>query len=87
VRESNTGALILKLVNNGDIPIEATIGLEGRFAFEPVATRTVLSGDPKEINTFEDPARLMPVSSELAVGESFSCDLPTYSLTVIRLSP
>lgn len=47
---------------------------------------TVLSGDSlSAVNSFEEPEKIVPVTSELAVGVAFVYEAPAYSLTILRI--
>ena len=77
VRDSRTGDIIVKLVNmlpvaaNADIHLPA--GIDGKEA-----VLHVLSGKPTDKDA-------KPVESTLQVSDSFSYQLPAYSLSVIRI--
>jgi alpha-L-arabinofuranosidase len=86
VRDSKTGDLILKLVNVLPTEARARIKLHGiPSTLHPNAALTVLGGDPKDANRFDDPLRIAPKTSEIPVGPSFSHTAPPHSLSVIRL--
>jgi GH43 family beta-xylosidase/alpha-L-arabinofuranosidase len=86
VIDSKTGDMILKLVNAFPSELTVRIALEGpRAAVLPSATCTVLSGEPEATNSFSDPVRVAPKTSERTVGSSFSYPAPPHSLSVIRL--
>ncbi len=86
VRDSKTGDIILKLVNVLPTEVRAQIKLPGiANTLQSNAALTVLSGDPKETNSFPQPLRIAPNSSSIKVGPSFSHNAPPHSLSVIRL--
>lgn len=85
VRDSRTGDVILKIVNTGDAPQPLRVRLAGAKSLAPHATKTVLTGDPKTVNAFDNPAPLIPATTTIPVGESFDADAPAHSLTVIRI--
>lgn len=82
------GDLIIKLVNPTGQTIPVNTALDG-FASDQYAEKasvTVLSGDSlSAVNSFEEPEKIVPVTSELAVGGAFVYEAPSYSLTVIRI--
>jgi alpha-L-arabinofuranosidase len=85
-RESRSGDLILKLVNMNPVALRAQVGFEGNARFASRATQTVLTGEPKGLNTFENPRSILPLISKSDVGSQFTCAVPPGSLTVIRLT-
>jgi alpha-N-arabinofuranosidase len=86
VRESQTGDLILKLVNAGPAPKPLHVGISGAKGLAPTATKTVLAGDdPMAVNSFENPIRLVPETSSMAVDKSFDYEAAPHSFTVIRI--
>lgn len=85
VRDTKTGELILKLVNANSFALPARINFEGVTNFKAIATRTVLAGDSKSINTEATPQNVIPISDDFAVTKSFDYAVPACSLTVIRI--
>lgn len=78
VRDRKTGDLILKLVNILPANTQAQVRLNGVEVGDTRAVKTVLSG------TLED-TDLKPRTFDCTVGREFTCELPAYSLTVIRI--
>jgi alpha-L-arabinofuranosidase len=78
VRDSKSNDLIVKMVNILPIAVNTQIKLEGIDAIMPSAIRTVLTGTP-------DDNKARPVTGNIAVSNNFSCSLPAYSFTVIRI--
>ena len=86
VRDSQTGDLILKLVNGGKAARPLAIKFSGERNIEAGATKTVLtSPDPMAVNDFSHPRTVLPETSTITVGPSFDYDAPPCSLTVIRM--
>ena len=85
VKDSKTGDVILKLVNATEASVPMHVLLPGLGQVNPTATKTVLTGKPMDLDSFENPRNVFPQSSEIAVGESFVYDAPSSSLTVIRI--
>lgn len=85
VKETQTGDVILKLVNVTANPLRSQIKLPGLAQLQPTAMRTVLAGDLKAENNFRNPTTVLPTTGELPVSQSFACELPAHSLTVIRM--
>lgn len=78
VRDTKSNDLILKLVNMLPVSVNADIKLDGLGSFNPIATKTVLTGNPtdKIVKPFED---------IYDIAEEFFYELPAYSFTVIRI--
>lgn len=85
VRDSKSGDLILKLVNMAPFAVQSKIDLSAFDTLQPVATKTVLTGDLKAVNSFEDPRHIVPQTSTVRVGKSFDYAAPPQSFTVIRI--
>lgn len=78
VRDSNTGDLILKLVNMLPVSVNTKIALSDLNDRNAEAIKTILTGNPKE-------KQVRPVISNITVGEDFLYEMPAYSFTVIRI--
>ncbi len=78
VRDSKTSDLIVKMVNMLPVAVNTQVNLKGIGAINRFATRTVLLGSP-------DDKTARPVTDQIDVSAEFSCALPAYSFTVIRL--
>lgn len=85
VQDSKTGDLILKLVNVDSAPLSVQVTFQGGLKIQSQATRAVLAGDPKGLNTFLSPRSIVPAKSEFTAGNSFGCETLPHSLTVIRV--
>jgi alpha-N-arabinofuranosidase len=85
VKDSKAGDLILKLVNANSVPMQAQVNLVGVGKIKASATRTVLAGDPRGSNTFENSLHVVPTTGPFAAAKSFNCNMPAWSLTVIRM--
>jgi alpha-L-arabinofuranosidase len=84
VKDKATGDVIVKIVNVS--PIRAAVQVELDLPqLNPSATKTVLTGDPNAIDSFASPRKILPETSPITVGKSFTYDAPPYSLTVIRV--
>jgi len=84
-RGENADEIVLKVVNPGDTARQVAIRLQGAGAVSPRASETVLTGAPDDVNTMEDPGKVVPVESELTTASAdFSCDFAPHSLTVVR---
>ncbi|RYX82658.1 DUF1080 domain-containing protein [bacterium] len=85
VTDSKSGDIILKLVNPSALTVQSKVDLAGANSIKPTATKTVLAGDPAGRDTFEAPRSIVPQTTTIPVGKSFSYDAPPHSFTVIRL--
>jgi alpha-L-arabinofuranosidase len=85
VADTQTGDVIVKLVNTTLAAVPAQVNLAGLGPVNPAAVKTVLTGDPRAEDSFARPQNILPVSAPFAVSNSFACDAPASSLTVIRL--
>jgi alpha-N-arabinofuranosidase len=85
VRDSQSGDLILKLVNVGSEALTAEVQMTGAKKIQPTATRTVLTGELMAHNTFAKPDLVVPSHAPFSVAGAFACELPPYSLSVIRM--
>ena len=86
VMDKTTGDVIIKIVNVS--PARAATQVELDLAqFNPNATKIVLTGDPKDTDTFENPKKVIPETSQIQVSKSFTYNAPPYSLTIIRVKP
>ena len=78
--------IIVKLVNYGGEPIDARLDLAGVKSVESQAKVTVLSGQPRDVNTIDAPTKVVPKEETLTIaGPSVQRTLAPYSLTVLRL--
>lgn len=85
VRDGRTGDVVVKIVNAAPNAQPLRIDLSGLKSISPKALKTVLAGDPSAVNSFEEPARVAPITSEIAAGRQFDYEAPAHSLTVLRI--
>ena len=79
--------LILKVVNLGTDPVEATINLSGAGEIQSSGKATVLRGEPKDVNTVDEPTKVAPKSEELTdAAAAFRRTFAPCSLTLIRVN-
>jgi alpha-L-arabinofuranosidase len=84
VKDKATRDVIVKIVNAS--PVRAAVQVELDLPkLNPNATKIVLTGDPKAIDTFASPRKILPETSPITVGKSFNYDAPPHSLTIIRV--
>jgi len=85
VQDSNTGDIILKLVNYNETakPMKVNLNRFGKMAAE--AEQTVLAGNPDDENTFTNTKSIVPASTVVKIKKTFDYSAPAMSLTVIRI--
>ncbi|HEY8994005.1 MAG TPA: alpha-L-arabinofuranosidase C-terminal domain-containing protein [Lacunisphaera sp.] len=85
-KKNDTGEVIVKVVNVGGDPKDATIALDG-IAGPRHASATVLTSDrPEDENSFDAPMRVAPKAYDLGqVTPPFSYRFAPYSVTVLRV--
>ena len=82
-----THEVIVKVVNLGADPVNATLNLRGAGHVASAAKAIVLSGDPKAVNTVDEPTKVAPKSEAVTdAAASFRRTFPPYSLTLLRIS-
>lgn len=85
VKNSSSGDIILKLVNVSQNAVQTRVDLSTSGPIETTAACTLLTGDSKAVNSFQNPGLVVPATSNITVGETFVYEAPPYSLTVIRM--
>jgi alpha-L-arabinofuranosidase len=85
VQDSNTGDVILKLVNAGPEPGGMKINLSAFGKLDANAAKTVLSGSAESANVFGSAPAVVPVTSVFNAAKTFAYTAPPMSLTVIRV--
>ena len=85
VTDAETGDLILKFVNTGDVTGNFNVNLSTIKGWQMEATNTVITGDPEAENSFEHPENIKPTSSTFSVKKNFIYEAPASSLSVIRI--
>ncbi len=79
VKDSESGDLIIKVVNVLQASAKATFKVRGVDFRNSVGSRTVLTGLPDDL-------KVNPQISEIKVGTEFGYEIPANSFTVIRIS-
>ena len=85
VTDAETGDLILKFVNTGDVKGNFNVNLSTIKGWQIEATNTVITGDPEAENTFEHPENIKPTAASFMVKKNFIYEAPASSLSVIRI--
>ncbi len=82
-----TGTVDLKLVNATSMPQTLEVHLSGARSVEKLASVQTLGGHTTaETNTITNPARLVPLTSEVKIsGDTFRHEVPAYSIQVMEL--
>ena len=79
--------VIVKVVNLGTTPVDTTLNLTGGGTVSPTGTALELSGDPRAVNTVDDPTHVAPRPSTVTdAAASFKRTFPPHSLTLLRLN-
>jgi alpha-L-arabinofuranosidase len=83
---TSSNEVIVKVVNLGTDPVDATINLNGAGEIQPRAMAIVLAGEPKDVNTVDAPTKVAPKSEDLTdAGASFHRTFAPCSLTLLRV--
>lgn len=86
VWDNNTREVIVKIVNGSDKSVSPEILLQGGKKYGDKAVLTTLKGELAAVNSFQNPSRIKPEDSTVALkGKSFTVNLDPYSLTVVRI--
>jgi alpha-N-arabinofuranosidase len=86
-RDSKTGVIYIKLVNPKDSPQTVTVNLNGIRSVGSDLTATVLAADPKETNSIDKPAKVVPVKQAVGgIKPAFTHTFPPYSITILRVA-
>jgi alpha-L-arabinofuranosidase len=77
--------VLLKVANNQAAAETVNITLNGAAKVDPAGQSTVLTGDPQDENSLENPTRVVPTAGTFAAGTSFTYSFPAHSVTVLRI--
>ncbi|MCY2988589.1 MAG: DUF1080 domain-containing protein [Planctomycetota bacterium] len=85
-RVNATGDVLLKVVNVSAKEQSTKIDLRGIQGVQPSANATVLTGQPEDENTVEQPTKVAPTQGTINnAGSSFVHSFPANSVTVLRV--
>ena len=85
-RENSSGDVILKLVNVQSSPQPLSVDLQGVTTISRNASGEMITGELGAINTVAEPMKVIPQPIRLQnAGKKFSHELPSHSVSVIRL--
>lgn len=85
VRDSTSGDVIVKIVNDTDTALAGQVDMSAVTTGARSVTRTVLSGDPDAENAFGKPPAIEPRTTTLPGGATIRDTWPAHSLTVLRI--
>lgn len=85
-RDSQTGVIIVKLVNPEITPVSLPIEIKGVTALKPKATVITLSASPEDTNSMRRPRNVVPATTTISgVKPGFTYSLPPTSVVVLKL--
>jgi alpha-L-arabinofuranosidase len=85
-RDEDSGDVVLKLVNPTDDATAVAIELAGLTDVAREAKAIVLSGEPDDVNSIEQPNHVAPREATVNLsGSKFEHTLPPNSLTILRI--
>ncbi len=85
-RDEKNGETILKVVNPGNAPGDATIKLQGAGRVDAQGTVTTLTGNLTDENSFDKPTTVVPVTEKFfGAASEFRYTFQPRSMTVLRL--
>jgi alpha-L-arabinofuranosidase len=85
-RDSQTGEIIVKLVNPEVTPQSLPIEIKGATSLASQATVITLTGAPEDTNSIRHPRNVVPVTTTISgVKPGFTYTLPPYSVVVLKL--
>ncbi|MFO1488138.1 MAG: alpha-L-arabinofuranosidase C-terminal domain-containing protein [Verrucomicrobiota bacterium] len=85
-RDLAAGEIILKVVNAGAAVSDVEIKLDTTATLEGTGRATVLSGANSDVNSFDQPAKIVPVEKALiGLKKELHQSFPANSLTVLRI--
>jgi alpha-N-arabinofuranosidase len=78
--------VIVKVVNAAKSSLDTNVNIRGVGRVEPIRTALVLAGDPRSVNTLDEPRKVAPKQETVAgTSASFRHTFPPHSLTILRL--
>jgi alpha-N-arabinofuranosidase len=85
-RDSQTGEIILKLVNPQTNAVSLNIELSGVAALAPKGSAITLAGNPEDSNSITQPKKIIPLTTTVrGVKPVFTYTLPPHSIVVLKL--
>lgn len=83
---SETGDIIVKLVNAGKEAKMIKIDLSAFQSFYQTATKTVLAGQPDMANSFASKETIKPTTTSINITKKFEQSVEPMSLTIIKIN-
>lgn len=84
--DSGSGEAIMKVVNFGNDPVDATLNLKGASQVDATGKAIVLAGEPRDVNTVQEPTKVAPKEEPITdAGASFKRTFPAHSFTLLRV--
>ena len=84
-RDDTSGDVILKVVNVDDLPSSLNVNLQGLDQVSPQAAVEVLSGQPTDVNSLENPSKVIPQKTTIEnAATSFIHEFPAHSISVMK---
>jgi DUF1680 family protein/alpha-L-arabinofuranosidase len=85
--EASSGDMLIKAINTGGEPVNASLQLSGVNSLKSEGIATVLRSDRlDDNNSLENPTKIVPVNRPLKLaGANPGYTFPPYSLTILRL--
>jgi alpha-L-arabinofuranosidase len=84
-RDDSSGQIILKVVNPTDESTEVDLSLGGVAALKSPAHAIVLQGNPEDVNSLDEPDKIVPVEQTVEVSQpEFRHAFAANSLTVLK---
>ncbi|MBT2725811.1 hypothetical protein J7E63_02530 [Bacillus sp. ISL-75] len=81
--DEKNNEVIIKLVNASEFNLRTLIDIEGKEKLE--GKQIILtSDDPNNINTMEDPNKVIPIETVLQL-DSNMYEIPAYSVVILRI--
>jgi alpha-N-arabinofuranosidase len=77
----------VKVVNAGEGDVDMTLNLRGAGRVDPIGTATILTGDPKAVNSVDRPTNVAPKQEKISdTSASLRRTFPAHSFTILRLT-
>jgi alpha-N-arabinofuranosidase len=86
-RDSQSGKIIVKIVNRADAPQDVKIEIAGVSSIADEGAATVLKADNRDAtNSIDDPKKVVPATETVSgLGTSFTRTFPPCSITILEL--
>jgi len=86
-RDSGSGVIYLKIVNEAGTPQSIDIQITGTTAIQPQGEAVVLAANsPDDTNSIDEPDKIAPHAEEVDnLSTNFTREFPPYSITVLKL--